>query len=130
MQVLILLILSLPATLQIQDGSLLVLKHSNKPVAQITGSSITHVALVFNHGETPWVYEATPAQVRRLTLTEYQLELGKLNRIRSQPTSVSVLEPSYPYSETQVERMRSFAASQIGRRYSVKGYVRGKDSDG
>ena len=130
MQVFILLALSLTATPQIQDGSLLTLEHSNKPVAQITGSSITHVALVFNHGGTPWVYEATPAQARRLTLTEYQLELGELNRNRSQPTSVSVLEPSYPYSETQIERMRSFAVSQIGRRYSIKGYVRGKESDG
>ena len=130
MHALILLTLSLSATSKIQDGSLLVFEHSNKPVAQVTGSSTTHVAVLFHHGATEWVYEATPAKARRLTLAKYQLELGELNRNRSQPTSVTVLEPKYPYSELQIERMRAHAVSQIGRRYSVKGYVRGRESDG
>jgi len=130
MHALVLLTLSLSATTDIQDGSLLVFEHSNKPVAQVTGSSITHVAILFHHGDTQWVYEATPAKTRRLKLTDYQNELGELDRHRGRPTRVSVLEPSYPYSELQIEQMRAHAASRIGRRYSVKGYVRGKESDG
>ena len=130
MQAIILLTLSLSATSQIEDGSLLVFEHSNKPVAQATGSSITHVALVFQHGDANWVYEATPAKARRLSLAEYRLELGGLDRNRSEPSRVTVLEPKYPYSELQIERMRAHAASQLGRRYSIKGYLRHKDSDG
>jgi len=65
-----------------------------------------------------------------LTLAEYRRELGELNRNRSQPTNVSVLEPKSPYAKTQIERMRAHAVSQIGRRYSIQGYVRGKESDG
>ena len=114
----------------IPDGSLLVLRNSNKPVAVATDSQITHVAIVFNHGGTEWVYEATPAKVRQLRLAEYRRELGELNRDRNQPVRVSVLEPKSPYSEAQVARMRTHVASQIGRRYSVKSYVRGKEFDG
>lgn len=114
----------------IPDGSLLVLRNSNKPVAAATGSEITHVAVVFNHSDTEWVYEATPAKVRRLRLAEYQRELGELNRDRTRPVRVSVLEPKTRYSELQIARMHNHAASQIGRRYSVKGYVRGKEFDG
>ena len=130
MQTLALLMLSLSATPQLQNGSLLVLEHSNKPVAHVTGSSITHLAILFHEGDRPWVYEATPAKARRLTLVEYRRELGELNRGRNRPTRITVLEPRYPYSEMQIERMWAHAASQIGRRYSVKGYLRGKNSDG
>ncbi|MDA1049819.1 MAG: hypothetical protein O3C40_05000 [Planctomycetota bacterium] len=130
MHTLVLLTLSLAATTQIPDGSLLVLEHSNKPVAKATGSNITHVAIIFHHGDSEWVYEATPAKARRVALAEYRRELGELNRNRRQPTSVSVLKPKYPYSEMQIEKMRAKAASQIGRRYSVKGYVLGKETDG
>ncbi|MEO8497279.1 MAG: hypothetical protein ABI614_19590 [Planctomycetota bacterium] len=127
---LLLLTLSLSATPEFRDGSLLVFEHSNKPVTRVTGSDITHVAIIFNDAGTEWVYEATPAKARRLSLAEYRRELGDLNRDRSQPTTVTILEPKYPYSELQIERMRSHAASQIGRRYSIKGYARGKEVDG
>lgn len=130
MYTLVLLTLSLAATPQLDDGSLLVMENSNKPVAQVTGSNITHVAMVFRHGDSEWVYEATPAQARRLTLAEYRIELGELNRDRRPPTRVSVLEPKVPYSKLQIERMQSHAASQLGRRYSIKGYVRDKEVDG
>ena len=118
------------AATAIPDGSLLVLRNSNKPVATATGSDITHVAIVFNDSDTEWVYEATPAKVRCFRLTEYRRELSELNRGRSKPVRVSILEPKTPYTEEQIEHMRNLAASQIGRRYSVKGYVRGKESDG
>lgn len=114
----------------IPDGALLVLRNSNKPVAAVTGSDITHLALVFQEGGTEWVYEATPAKVRRISLGEYQREIGNFNQNRGRPTRISVLKPKYPYSELQVDRMRHHAASQVGRRYSVKGYVRAKEFDG
>ncbi len=130
MHSIMLLTLALSAPTQVPDGSLLVFKNSNKPVTQFTGSTVTHVAMIFHHGSTEWVYEATPAKAWRLTLAEYRRELGELNRGGTQTASVSVLKPKYPYSKLQIERMRKHAASQIGRRYSIKGYVRGKEFDG
>ncbi|MBC8350965.1 MAG: hypothetical protein H8E66_03205 [Planctomycetes bacterium] len=130
MNTLMLLTLSLSATTQLPDGTLLVMENSSKAVARVTGSRVTHVAMIFNHDDTAWVYEATPAKVRRLTLTDYRDELGALNRSRTHSTVVSILEPKYPYSEMQIGRMQTHAASQIGRRYSIKGYVRGNEFDG
>lgn len=122
--------LMLSAAGAIPDGSLLVLRNSNKPVEAVTGSEITHVAILFQHGQNEWVYEATPGQTRRLPWTEYRRELGEFNRNRRSPLAVSVLEPKQAYSAEQVNRMRAYAASQIGRRYSLQGYVRGKEVDG
>ncbi|MCA9119766.1 MAG: hypothetical protein H6822_34640 [Planctomycetaceae bacterium] len=123
-------VLSAPSVSTVPDGSLLILRNSNKPVAAATGSDITHLAMVFFEDEAEWVYEATPAKVRRLLLTEYRRELGVLSHDRVKPPSVSILEPRYPYSELQIERMRKYARSQIGRRYSIQGYVRRQESDG
>lgn len=130
MYTIMLMTLSLSATAEIPDGSLLVLRNSNKPVARFTGSDVTHVAMIFHHGETEWVYEATPAKARRLKLADYKRELGEGKPGSGRVSGVSLLKPKSPYSESQIERMRSHAASQIGRRYSVKGYVREKEFDG
>lgn len=114
----------------IPDGSILVLQNSNKPVATVTGSDVTHVAIVFRQDGTEWVYEATPAKARRIPLAEYRRELSKSSVDGTRLPGVSVREPNYPYSELQIERMRQHAASQLGRRYSIKGYVRGEEFDG
>ena len=119
-----------PAAVDIEDGTLLILKHSNKPVAKWTGSQITHIAIVLHRDHEPWVYEATPGRVRYVSLTGYCREIAELNTDRKKPTTVHLLKPARPYSAAQIEAMRMYMRSQIGRRYSIKGYVRDKPSDG
>ncbi len=113
-----------------EDGSLVVLHNSNKMVAGWTDSDVTHVALLLNIGDQTWVYEATPGKVRRVPLASYREELRELNARRRQLTRMSILQPKRPYSSGQVASMRQYLNRQIGRRYSIKGAVRKKPSDG
>jgi hypothetical protein len=112
------------------DGSLVVLQHSNKPVSRYTGSSVTHVAMIGTLAGDSWVYEATPAKVRRVPLTRYVEELAELNQRRDKPTQMSIMVPKQPYSFVELTALHRYLDSQLGRRYSVKGYVRGKKGDG
>jgi hypothetical protein len=115
----------------IADGSLLFLENSNQFVELYTGSETTHVAVILHDKEQPWVYEATPGEVRKLTFDAYRSELGELNKRRGEKRKIRavLVESSTPYSEPQITAMRELLESQIGRRYSIKGHVRGR-SDG
>ncbi|MBP87142.1 MAG: hypothetical protein CMJ64_10560 [Planctomycetaceae bacterium] len=130
MNQLLLLTMLLPSAVDVPDGSLLVLKNSNKPVASWTGAEVTHVAVVVHKGGQPWVYEATPAKVRQLPLPSYWKELAELNARRDPETSVLLLRPKTSYSADEVQRLKQSMNAQLGRRYSIKGYVRGKPSGG
>lgn len=130
MQTLVITALVLCGTAQWDDGSLVVLHDSNKMVAHWTDSEVTHVALLLNIDGQPWVYEATPGKVRRVPMAGYREELRELNADRRQPTRMSVLQPKRAYSARQIADMRAYLNEQIGRRYSVKGIVRGKPGDG
>ncbi len=113
------------------DGSLLFLENSNQFVELYTGSETTHVAVVLHEQEQPWVYEATPGEVRKLTFAAYRTELGELNKRRGEKRKIRavLVEPNKPYSAEQITAMRELLESQIGRRYSIKGHVHGH-SDG
>lgn len=115
----------------IPDGSLLFLENSNLFVELYTGSGMTHVAVVVHEEGAPYVYEATPREVRRVTLDDYFAELGELNVRRREGKKIRMwlAAPREPYTQKQLAAMRKLLASQVGRRYSIKGYVRG-DSDG
>ena len=115
----------------VEDGSLLFLENSNQFVELYTGSDVTHVAVLLNHAGEPWVYEATPSEVRRVLLDDYYDELARLNQRRSdsQKIRITLVRPRDAYRDEQVTALREMLKSQLGRRYSVKGYVRGK-SDG
>jgi len=114
----------------LEDGTLLALQGSNKIVAQYTDSSVTHLALVVNIADRPWVYEATPAEVRRLPLAEYYREIGHLNARRREQIHVWVYRPRRRYAPAQIAGIKAYLDGQLGRRYSVKKYVRRRTGDG
>ena len=113
------------------DGTLLFLENSNLFVELYTRSETTHVAVVLNEEQEPWVYEATPHEVRKLKLDDYYAELGRMNQRRSATNKIllTMAQPRTSYTPQQTEAMRTFLEEQLKRRYSIKGYVRG-DSDG
>jgi len=114
------------------DGTLLFLENCNSVVEYTTHGEIAHVALIFHDDSDAWVYEATPGKVRRVTLHDYYTELARLNQRRDDDNQIRViaLRPQVPYSAEEVAKMRSCLDGQLGRRYSVKNYVRGKPYDG
>ena len=114
------------------DGSLLFLQNCNSVVEFSTGNEIGHVALAFREQGETWVYEATPGKVRRVTFAAYQEELARLNarRGKREPIRLWVVAPEKKYAASETAAMQEFLDEQLGRRYSVKNYVRGKPGDG
>jgi hypothetical protein len=117
---------------RLAEGTLLFLENCSSVVEWSTRGEIAHVALAFSEGGTAYVYEATPAKVRRVTLDEYQNELARLNKKRDEDERVRMiaLAARKAYAPEEVEKMRAYLDRQLGRRYSVKNYVRGKPYDG
>lgn len=116
----------------LEDGSLIVLENCSSVVQRATRGSVGHVAIVMNEEREAWVYEAVPGKVRRLKLDEYYGELSRLNARKNEEKQIHtfLLRPEKPYTMTEREAMRHYLDEQVGRRYSVKGYVRGQESAG
>jgi hypothetical protein len=117
---------------ELPDGTLLFLENCSSVVERATHGEIAHVALVFSENDQQWVYEATPAKVRRVRLDDYLMDLARSNQRRKEADEIRAfaLRPEPEYSPDEVAKMRTYLDSQVGRRYSVKNYVRGKPYDG
>lgn len=116
-----------------EDGSLLFLENCNSVVQWTGDGTVGHVAMLFNDDQgTTWVYEATPGRLRRVTLDDYLVELTQLNARRDDDDGIRalVLRPKRPYAEDEVTAMLEYLDVQIGRRYSVRNYVRKTPGDG
>ena len=119
-----------------ESGTLIFLENCNSVVEYSTRGEIGHVAMVFRgtaaEGGVTWVYEATPGEVRRILVDEYYAELARINKRRDSDDQVRILalRPKNPYSDEEVARMREYLDEQVGRRYSIKNYVRKKPGDG
>lgn len=118
----------------LDDGSLVLLENCNYWVERYTQAPIGHVAVAVNEDKQTWIYEATPGRVRRLTWADYRAELATLNsdRQRKQKDEIVtwVQTPQQKLSTQQAENLKCYLDSQLDRRYSVKGIVRGKTGDG
>ena len=114
------------------SGTLLFLENCSSVVERTTKGKIGHVAMVMADDSATWVYEATPAQVRRVTQDEYYAELARINarRDKDDPIRTWARQPAAEFSATQITAMRAALDEQLGRPYSVKKYVRDKPSDG
>jgi hypothetical protein len=115
---------------EIPTGTLLYLQHSNPLVASWTQSDVTHVALAVQKEETTWVYEATPGQVRRVELESYLEELSRMNRGERRPMELWALAPIERFQEQECRKLQEFLDQQLGRRYSVRNYLRQRDGEG
>lgn len=116
----------------LEDGTLVCLENVNSVVEFSTRGKVGHVALAFRDGGTAYIYEATPGEVRRVSVAEYWQELARLNRRRDDDDQIRAiaLRPKQPYSAAEVAAMRGYLDSQVGRRYSLRNYVRSKPGDG
>ncbi len=113
------------------DGTLIFLENCNSIVELTTRGEIGHAALVFHDDRVCWVYEATPGKVRRVTLADYYAELARINQRRDDDDKMRVwlLRPKTAYTAEEAATMRAYLDAQLGRRYSVRNYVRGKPGE-
>src|SRR4051812_23825116 len=85
---------------ELPDGTLLFLENCSSVVERTTHGEIAHVAMVFGDDGHRWVYEATPAKVRRVRLDDYLLELARSNQRRKEKDEIGVfaLRPRPAYT--------------------------------
>lgn len=115
---------------ELPTGTLLYLQHSNPLVARWTRSDVTHVALAVRREKTTWVYEATPGEVRRVELQRYLEELSRQNQGNGRPMQLWALAPAEQFQDQECRRLEDFLDQQLGRRYSIRNYLRRRDGDG
>jgi hypothetical protein len=113
------------------DGMLVVLRDSNVIVKEYTHSSWTHIGILLKLDGEFRVFEAAPGAVRKVTVAEFFRDStpSRFTGRRAGPL-VYFVPPRTPFSANEVTAMRDFAVQQIGRRYSVKGFLRGRPVEG
>ena len=116
----------------LEDGTLLFLENCNSVVEYSTSGKVGHVALAFHDADACYVFEATPGEVRRVSLDDYFAEVARINRRKRTDDQVRVwsFRPTPAYTDKEVSAMRAALDAQLGRRYSVRNYVRRKPGDG
>jgi len=115
----------------LHSGDMLFVQNSHNLVECYTKSSFSHVAVVVKYGDKTWVYEAEPPVVKRYTIEEWLTAMGDYNTSHPQsPALVTVVTPNRPYSDAEVSKMKEFLETQVGRRYSVRGYLRNVQTNG
>jgi hypothetical protein len=106
--------------LAVEDGTLLFVENGQNLVECYTHSSYSHVAIVIDNQ----VYEAEPPRIHKEPLLDWFTKIAKYNEGAGSPALVVVKSPDKPYSSEEIARMREFLEEQVGRRYSIRGYVR------
>ncbi|MGI8982185.1 MAG: hypothetical protein ACR2FY_23380 [Pirellulaceae bacterium] len=116
----------------LEDGTLLFLENCSSVVQRSTNSSVGHVAILMHEDSQPWIYEAIPGGVRRLKADDYYAELSRLNARKNEEKHIRAfaLRPEKPFTAAERQAMRQYLEEQIGRRYSVRNYVRGEGGRG
>jgi hypothetical protein len=121
-----LIFLAIATAPELPDGTLLFVENGYNIVERFTDSSYSHVAIVVD-GQ---VYEANPPKVIKYSVEDWFTNIGKNNEGIGSPAIVEALLPNTPYSEAELKAMREYLEKQVGRRYSVKGYLKKHAGDG
>ena len=130
MNTLLLLTLCLPVSVELPDGSLVLLRDSNPLVKKITQSPWTHIGIVFSKNGEQWVYEATPGGVRRVSYANFVVDAYSRRLCYNKSPSMYTMKPGTPFTTAEASAMQRFAEGQVGRRYSVKGIFRDRPVEG
>ena len=132
MNTLVLLSAIFSSAAPLEDGTLLFLENANSVVRVATGGKVGHVAIALSDNGAAWIYEATPAKVRRVSPADYFQELARINKKRDDDDKVRILalRPQRPYTAAELAAMRAFLNDQLGRRYSLLNYVKDEEGDG
>lgn len=122
---LFLIVGSVDASPRIEDGTILYVWNGNRIVQGYTDSKVTHVGLIININEEPYLYEADVPAVRRIAFRDYLAEVAYLNdgKDPSDQMRVHLIQPSIPYTGAQIEAMKEYLDSKVGLRYSIRGYL-------
>jgi len=117
-------------SIKIPDGALLFVDHGSRIVECYTDSPTTHVAVVMYEDGVPYVYEAEPPKVRRYRLTEWFEQYGRQNEGSKRKAIITIFGSKSEDSSSELARKKEYLDDQVGRRYSLRGYIRRIPGDG
>jgi len=121
-----------PYDAALRDGSVIFWRGGLlvKPILKHTDSDITHAAIVLYNGRQPFVYEAVPPRVHKVSLTEYRRLMEEKVRNARRPMTWFVIQPVDRYTLGQLAAMKAHAESQLGRPYMLRGWWKGHEVRG
>jgi hypothetical protein len=119
----------------VEDGSVVFIRGGTLigPIYRYTDSTLTHAAIILYSGMEPWVYEAAPPRVHKQLLTQYLVELRlkeQKERMQRKHMSWFLMQPRIPYTQRELEAMKWYAESQLGRPYMIRGWWKGHEVRG
>jgi len=100
------------------------------PILNRTDSDLTHAAIVLYNGNDPFVYEAVPPRVHKVSLAEYRLQMDEKVRESRRPMTWFGMQPMDRYTANQLAAMKAHAESQLGRPYMLRGWWKGHEVRG
>ncbi len=103
------------------DGSIVAITGGHRAVRAYTHSPYSHVGIIINENDVPYVYEADhDIGVRKISLKSY---IAIANRSKE---TLWLMQPKKPLAKRHANAMRRYLISQIGREYTIWSYIRGK----
>jgi hypothetical protein len=108
-----------------EDGTIILLENSSNIVECYTDSTYSHIAIIMSdeNGEQ-WLYNAEPPRVRRYRVVDYFAVIGRMNEGTNSKVVTSIVRPRRSYTSSEKVKMRAYLEDQVGRTYSIRGYLR------
>ena len=121
----------LVAAPELPSGSTIFIENGNysRSVQMVTGSNLSHCAIIFKEGKQSWVYEAAQPNVQRHTL-EWYFDWIKKTQKEKPSMQYFLLQPKKEFTQEELKKMFQYANSQVGRPYMAKGYWRNQPVTG
>lgn len=101
-----------------------------KPILKHTDSDITHAAIVLYNGNDPFVYEAVPPRVHKVSLAEYRKLMEQKIGESRRPMTWFIMQPMFRYTPRELAAMKAHGESQLGRPYMLRGWWKGHEVRG
>ena len=115
----------------LRDGSVLFWQDGflSKPICKRTDSHLAHAAILLDG----YIYEAVPPRVHKVPLADYLKEMRvkeqKARQVRKN-FAWFIIQPNVPYDARLVATMTTYAESQLGRPYMLRGWWKGHEVRG
>jgi hypothetical protein len=101
-----------------------------QPIKRQTGSNVTHAAIILYRNNIPYVCEAVPPEVHCVTLTDYRELMTEAIEDSEEPMAWYIRQPREAFTVAQRTAMKTYMETQLGRPYSVLGWMLGREVKG
>jgi hypothetical protein len=106
---------------EIPDGTLFFVEGGNQLVMDYTESPYSHVAIIFNEENKPYVYEAIRPVCQKISLEDYIKKIELENSKKHKQMKLWIRKP-LDLSKEDAEKMKQYCEQQLGRKYKIKSY--------